>query len=430
MKLYTNPAPSRWGDILKRPSLDLEPLQETVHQVLKEVRNLGDQAVRRFTEQYDGVKILDLKVSAEALESAEQEISKELKQAIQVAHQNITRFHESQREPERVIETMPGVRCWRKSVPIDKVGLYVPGGTAPLFSSVLMLGIPATLAGCPEIVLCSPPQKDGSLHPAIRYAAHLTGIQQIFKAGGIQAIAAMAYGTQSIPGVYKIFGPGNQYVTAAKQQVRQEGTAIDMLAGPSEVLVCAGAEANPAFIAADLLSQAEHGVDSQVVLLTFSERKTKEIQRELDKQLQRLPREKIARHALAHSVGVTVDMEEQAASMINYYAPEHLILAMDNAKSFSDKIHNAGSIFLGHYTPESVGDYASGTNHTLPTNGFAKAYSGVSLDSFVKKITYQELSPDGLKRLGPSVETMASAEELEAHKMAVTVRLDALNENT
>jgi histidinol dehydrogenase len=327
---------------------------------------------------------------------------------------------------------MPGVTCWRKSVPIEKVGLYVPGGTAPLFSSVLMLGVPAKLAGCQEIVLCSPPLKDGSLHPAIRFAAHLIGIEKVFKAGGVQAIAAMAYGTQSIPAVYKIFGPGNQYVTAAKMQVLREGVAIDMPAGPSEVLVCAAENASPAFIAADLLSQAEHGVDSQVVLVTFSEEMAERVQTQMERQVRQLPREKIARHALAHSIGIVVDSEEAAAALINAYAPEHLILAMDHARDFAERIRNAGSVFLGHLTPESAGDYASGTNHTLPTNGFARAYSGVSVDSFVKKITYQELSPDGLRNLGPKVEIMAQAEELEAHRNAVSLRLASLksDENT
>ncbi len=432
MRILKNPPPGKWADILKRPSLDLKPLEETVDHVIREVRNLGDQAVKSFTDQYDGVKITQLQVSAEEFAAAEKETPQDLREAIRTAYQNIRTFHANQLENGAPVETMPGVTCWRKSVPIEKVGLYVPGGTAPLFSSVLMLGVPAKLAGCQEIVLCSPPLKDGSLHPAIRFAAHLTGIEKVFKAGGIQAIAAMAYGTQSIPAVYKIFGPGNQYVTAAKMQVLREGVAIDMPAGPSEVLVCAAENANPAFIAADLLSQAEHGVDSQVVLITFSEEMAKRVQTEVERQVRQLPREKIARHALAHSIAIVVDSEETAAALINTYAPEHLILAMDHAREFAERIRNAGSVFLGHLTPESAGDYASGTNHTLPTNGFARAYSGVSVDSFVKKITYQELSPDGLRNLGPKVEIMAQAEELEAHRNAVSLRLASLksDENT
>jgi histidinol dehydrogenase len=328
---------------------------------------------------------------------------------------------------EEVVETMPGVSCWRKSVAIDKVGLYIPGGTAPLFSTVLMLGVPAVLAGCREIVLCSPPDRQGKLHPAILYTAHLIGISKIFRVGGVQAIGAMALGTESIPQVYKIFGPGNQYVTAAKQWVSRQGTAIDMPAGPSEVLVCADDTADPEFVAADLLSQAEHGIDSQVVLVAFAKKQIEAIQEALERQLTDLPRAEIARKALENSVAIVVTDRAEALDMINEYAPEHLILSVIDVDDFADGIVNAGSVFMGNYTPESVGDYASGTNHTLPTNGFARAYSGVSLDSFVKKITFQRLTEDGLRTLGPAVEVMAEAEELRAHKLAVTRRLDRLN---
>ncbi len=426
MKLHIHPDKSTWRTLLQRPVFETAALEKTVGHILQAIKNEGDTAVKRYTAQFDKVEIAALQVSEVEIEEAVAALDADLKQAIQTAKANIEKFHAQQIQPIEVVETMPGVRCWRKSVGIEKVGLYIPGGTAPLFSTVLMLGVPAKLAGCQEIILCSPPNKAGKIHPAILYAAHLVGVTKIFKAGGVQAIGAFAYGTESIPQVYKIFGPGNQYVTAAKQLVNKEGTAIDMPAGPSEVLVCADASASPAFVAADLLSQAEHGVDSQVVLVAFDEALVAKVNAEIERQLTNLPRKTIAEKALENSLAIIVKSESEALDLINEYAPEHLILAMANAEAFAESIINAGSVFIGHYTPESVGDYASGTNHTLPTNGFAKAYSGVSLDSFVKKITFQQLTPEGLQNVGPAVERMATAEELEAHKMAVTLRLQAL----
>lgn len=423
MKIFINPDKSTWRDLLKRPVFETASLEKTVSEILQSIQNEGDTAVKRFTAQFDQVEIENLQVSETEIQEAIQSLNEDLKQAIQIAKNNIEKFHRQQIQGIEVVETMPGVRCWRKSVGIEKVGLYIPGGTAPLFSTVLMLGIPAKLAGCKEIILCSPPNKEGKIHPAILYTAHLVGVTKIFKAGGVQAIGAMAYGTESISQVYKIFGPGNQYVTAAKQLVNKNGIAIDMPAGPSEVLVCADASANPAFVAADLLSQAEHGVDSQVVLVAFDNQLVTKINTEIEIQLENLPRKDIAAKALENSLAIVVKNEAEALDLINEYAPEHLILSLENAETFAENIVNAGSIFLGHYTPESVGDYASGTNHTLPTNGFAKAYSGVSLDSFVKKITFQQLTREGLQNVGPAVEKMAAAEELEAHKMAVTLRL-------
>ncbi len=428
MNIYINPSNKDWDVILKRPTIDLSELKETVTTVLNEVRKKGDEAVRAYTERFDQVKISGFQLGSEEIAQAEGQLSTSLKQAIQTAKDNISRFHQSQKVNMEVIETMPGVKCWRQSRPIEKVGLYIPGGTAPLFSTVLMLGVPAQLAKCQEIVLCSPPNKQGDLHPAIVYAASLVGIQKIFKIGGVQAIGAMAYGTESVPKVYKIFGPGNQYVTAAKQVVSQQGTAIDMPAGPSEVLVYADNSADPGFVAADLLSQAEHGVDSQVVMLTFNQDFIQKVKIQIEEQLKDLPRAEIAREALQKSIAIVVKDHQQAIQIINAYAPEHLILSMENPEELCDHIINAGSVFLGHFTPESVGDYASGTNHTLPTNGFAKVYSGVSLDSFVKKITFQKLTKEGLKNLGPAVEEMAVAEELIAHKNAVSLRLAALND--
>lgn len=423
MKIYRNPDPTTWTEILKRPTFDPGNLEPVVQGVLDDVKAEGDDALRRYTEKFDKVTLTDLQVSPAEIEAAVAQTSESLRTAIQTAIQNIRRFHSRQQLAVERIETMPGVTCWRKSVPIEKVGLYIPGGTAPLFSTVLMLAIPAQLAGCREIVLCTPPAKDGSVHPAILFAAREVGVTRIFKLGGVQAVGALAFGTESVPAVYKIFGPGNQYVTAAKQMVNKLGVAIDMPAGPSEVLVCADDSAHPAFVAADLLSQAEHGVDSQVVLVAFSEEKVKAVLAEVEQQLAGLPRREIAAEALKHSVATVLPDRQTALALINEYAPEHLILAMEDFETFSEGIVNAGSVFLGHYTPESVGDYASGTNHTLPTNGFAKAYSGVSLDSFVKKITFQHLSRQGLEKLGPAVEEMAAAEELEAHKLAVSVRL-------
>lgn len=423
MQISINPPKKDWPRLLERPAMEVQQLDEIVTGVLQDIQQNGDAAVTKYTSRFDGVDLVQFLVSEEEIEAAQLAVPEDLKAAIQVAKKNIEAFHRQQRTTVEIVETMPGVKCWRKSVAIQKVGLYVPGGTAPLFSSVLMLGIPAMIAGCQEVVLCSPPAKDGGLHPAIIYAAGLVGIHKIFKIGGIQAIAAMAYGTETVPQVYKIFGPGNQYVTAAKQMVSRAGIAIDMPAGPSEVLVCADETADPAFVAADLLSQAEHGVDSQVVLVSFSSDFVEQVKTEVGKQLANLPRKEIAAKALENSVAIVVETRTEALDMINLYAPEHLILALEDVTSFSEGIINAGSVFLGNYTPESVGDYASGTNHTLPTNGFAKAYSGVSVDSFVKKITFQQITAAGLKELGPSVEIMASAEDLMAHKEAVSIRL-------
>ncbi|MEN0006197.1 MAG: histidinol dehydrogenase [Bacteroidota bacterium] len=426
MKIYIEPNPSDWEAILKRPTLDTSALESTVQAILEEVQARGDQAVIEYTARFDKVELNQLAVTASEIQAAAAQLPEDLKQAIQQAKANIEQFHRQQAHQEPEVETMQGVRCWRKSLPIEKVGLYIPGGTAPLFSTVLMLGVPAKIAGCKEIVLCSPPQADGTIHPAILYTAQLVGVTKIFKAGGVQAVAGMAYGTESIPATYKIFGPGNQYVTAAKQLVNRAGIAIDMPAGPSEVLVLADTSADSAFVAADLLSQAEHGVDSQVVLVAFAETTVQAVQAEVERQLMDLPRREIAIAALENSVAVVVKEESTALRLINTYAPEHLILSMDNARAFAEGIINAGSVFLGHYTPESVGDYASGTNHTLPTNGFAKAYSGVSLDTFVKKVTFQELTKEGLQQLGPVVERMAEAEQLMAHKNAVSLRLQKL----
>jgi histidinol dehydrogenase len=394
-----------------------------VSQILRSVKTNGDAALREYTARFDGVQLDRLEVTAEELAAAERSLPDELKSAIRLAAKNIETFHAAQREPVRQIETMPGVVCWRKSVGIEQVGLYIPGGTAPLFSTVLMLGIPAQLAGCQSVVLCSPPAKDGSVHPAILFAAQTAGISRIFKVGGAQAIGAMAYGTETIPQVYKIFGPGNRYVTAAKLLVQQSGTPIDMPAGPSEVLVFADESCVPAFVAADLLSQAEHDVDSQVVFLTNSETVLEQVIDEVEKQVATLPRQKMLRAALDHSVFLLLENEQVALEAINFYAPEHLILACENAEALADKVVNAGSVFLGNYTPEAAGDYASGTNHTLPTSGFARSYSGVSLDSFMKKITFQRISQAGMVGIGPAIVTMARAEELEAHARAVAVRL-------
>jgi histidinol dehydrogenase len=427
MKVYAQPKRADWDDILKRPTMETANLDATVGRIIEEIGQDGDAAVRRYTAQFDHVELDRLHVSEAEIAAAGDQLSTELKEAIQQAKTNIEAFHRRQAMPEEVVVTMPGVSCWRKSVAIDKVGLYIPGGTAPLFSTVLMLGVPAVLAGCREIVLCSPPDRQGKLHPAILYTANLIGITKIFRVGGVQAIGAMALGTESIPQVYKIFGPGNQYVTAAKQWVSRQGTAIDMPAGPSEVLVCADDTADPEFVAADLLSQAEHGVDSQVVLVAFAKKQIEAVQEVLERQLDDLPRAEIARKALENSVAIVVTDRTEALDLINEYAPEHLILSVLDVDDFAAGIINAGSVFMGNYTPESVGDYASGTNHTLPTNGFARAYSGVSLDSFVKKITFQRLTEDGLRTLGPAVEIMAEAEDLRAHKLAVTRRLDRLN---
>ncbi|MBD1396049.1 histidinol dehydrogenase [Pontibacter sp. JH31] len=423
MRRITNPAKAEWPELTKRPTQNFGDLEAGIAQTFGLVQESGDKALLDLTEKYDGVRLTGLLSSAEEMASAAAELSDELKSAIQQAFNNIEKFHAQQAEQSSRVETMPGVTCWRKSVAIDKVGLYIPGGTAPLFSTLLMLGIPARLAGCPEIILCTPPAKDGSIHPAIRYTASLLGIEKLVKAGGAQAIAAMAFGTESVPAVNKIFGPGNQYVTVAKQMLSKTGVAIDLPAGPSEVLVIADESANPAFVAADLLSQAEHGADSQVVLLTNSADLLRQVEDELQEQLEALPRKEFAARALNNSLGILLQDVEEMLRFSNLYAPEHLILAVNGFEELLDKITNAGSVFLGNYSPESAGDYASGTNHTLPTNGYARAYSGVSLDSFVKKITFQHITPEGLQNIGNTIEVMAEAEGLEAHKNAVSIRL-------
>ncbi|MCP4441470.1 MAG: histidinol dehydrogenase [Aureispira sp.] len=429
MQTYNNPDRSEWKQILRRPTLNNNNLEATVQVILDTVKKDGDQALFSYSKQFDKVDLSNLNVTDLEIQEANQQVSQQLKDAIQIAYDNIYKFHSSQQSDSQRIETMQGIECWRKNVPISKVGLYIPGGTAPLFSTVMMLGIPAKIAGCQEIVLCTPPQKDGSINPVILYTAKLVGCTKIFKVGGAQAIAAMTYGTESIPKVYKLFGPGNQYVTKAKQLAQQAGTAIDMPAGPSELLVLADDEANPDFVAADLLSQAEHGVDSQVVLVAYSPELVKKVKQSIQEQLTQLPRKTIAQAALENSSAIVVKNEKEAIEFINEYAPEHLILNCQDAEELAQQVENAGSVFLGAYTPESAGDYASGTNHTLPTNGFAKTYSGVSLDSFVKKITFQQISPRGLKNIGNAIELMAEAEQLIAHKNAVSIRLQKLNKS-
>lgn len=428
LAVYEYPEKKEWKALLTRPSLDDSSLEASVSNILKEVRQNGDEAVRRFATMFDKVTIKNFLVSAEEINTAVTLIDDELKQAIQLAKSNIEKFHRPQLQSEETIETMPGVSCWRKSVAIEKVGLYIPGGSAPLFSTLLMLGIPAKIAGCKNIILCSPPTREGKLHPAILYAAKLVGVTQIFKAGGAQAIAAMAYGTATIPKVYKIFGPGNQYVTYAKQLVQKDGIAIDMPAGPSEVAVLADESANAAFVASDLLSQAEHGSDSQAILVTTSESLVTDTKVEIEKQLAVLPRKGIAENAIKNSRIFLVRNMKEGVELINEYAPEHLIISCSDDESIAERIVNAGSVFLGNYSPESAGDYASGTNHTLPTNGYAKAYSGVSVDSFIKKITFQKLSKEGLQQLSKTVEIMAEAEGLEAHVNAVKVRLEEIGD--
>jgi histidinol dehydrogenase len=421
MKIIKYPSKLEYKTLLTRPTQDISVIEERVAPILKKVKAEGDSALREFALQFDNVFLDSLQVSTDEINKAESLISEELKTAIQQAYNNIYKFHEAQKSVPEKIETMTGVTCWRKSVGIDKVGVYIPGGTAPLFSTVLMLGIPAQIAGCREVVLCTP-----SNHPAIYYAASLCGITKVFRVGGAQAVAAMAYGTESIPQVYKIFGPGNQYVTAAKMLVNKEGVAIDMPAGPSEVAVYADDSANPIFVAADLLSQAEHGIDSQVLLVSTSEKIVESVNQELSQQLEVLPRADFAQKALENSQAIVVENQEIALEILNEYAAEHLIISVENAEEVSEKIYNAGSIFLGNYTPESAGDYASGTNHTLPTNGYARAYSGVSLDSFMKKITVQNITQEGIKNLGKTIIEMATAESLEAHANAVRVRLASI----
>ena len=423
MKLIKYPVKENWKEILQRPSIDSTSLQDKVKLVLNDVKQNGDAAVKKYTQQFDGVDLNDFVVTENEIIEAAASLSDELKTAIQTAADNIKTFHQKQLSAPEIIETMPGIQCWRKSIGIERVGLYIPGGTAPLFSTILMLGIPAQIAGCREIILCSPPDKEGNLNPAILFAAQLVGVTKLYKIGGVQAIAAMAYGTGTVPQVYKIFGPGNQYVTCAKQLIQQDGIAIDMPAGPSEVCVLADETANASFVAADLLSQAEHGADSQVVLVTTSELFVTNVQEEISKQLGLLPRKDIAAKALENSKIILIKDIEEGIELVNEYAAEHLIISCANDEAIAEKIINAGSVFLGSYSPESVGDYASGTNHTLPTNGFAKAYSGVSVDSFVKKITYQKLTQQGLQHIGSTVELMATAEGLQAHANAVTIRL-------
>lgn len=427
MKLITYPEPSQWKELLKRPVMNTEALFDMVRDVIAHVKAEGDQAVKEYEAKFDKVDLDTLAVSAEEWQEAEMLVSEELKNAILLAKENIAAFHVRQRFVGQKVETAPGVYCWQKAVGIEKVGLYIPGGTAPLFSTVLMLAVPAKLAGCQEIVLCTPPARDGKVHPAVLYAAKVAGVSCIFKAGGIQAIAAMAYGTESVPKVYKIFGPGNQYVTAAKQLVSLRDVAIDMPAGPSEVEVLADETANPTFVAADLLSQAEHGVDSQAVLITTSPELQQAVKDEVERQLAELPRREIAEKSLANSKLIVVRTMEEALQMTNAYAPEHLIIQTKDYGLLAERVVNAGSVFLGPLSPESAGDYASGTNHTLPTNGYAKAYSGVSLDSFIRKITFQEILPDGLRQIGPAIEVMAANEYLDAHKNAVSVRLSTIN---
>ena len=428
MNIVSNPQRSDWGALLKRPAFDSRSLESVVLPVLKAVKESGDKALLEFTARFDKVALTDMQATPGEIKEAESLLSDDLKAAIVQAKQNIHLFHSRQLQLPEKVETMPGVTCWRKSVGIEKVGLYIPGGSAPLFSTVLMLGIPANIAGCKEILLTTPPGKEGRIHPAILFAAQQAGITRIFKAGGAQAIAAMAYGTESIPAVSKIFGPGNQYVTCAKQLVQRDGVAIDMPAGPSEVCVLADETANPDYIAADLLSQAEHGPDSQVLLVTTSAKLASEVIKAVDTQTLTLPRRQMVEGALQHSKTIVVKDIPEAIAIVNAYAPEHLIISCANDEAIAELVVNAGSVFLGNYSPESAGDYASGTNHTLPTNGYARAYSGVSVDSFVKKITYQKLTRDGLSEIAPVIIRMAEAEGLDAHANAVRVRMEGRHE--
>ena len=426
MEVIKYPSKADWPSLVKRPALDVTTLFDTVRTVLNEVRSEGDTAVKRYEKKFDKVTLSGLQVSEEEIKEARELVSEDLKQAIRTAKANIEKFHASQRFTGQKVETTSGVTCWQKAVAIEKVGLYIPGGTAPLFSTVLMLAVPAHIAGCKEIVLCTPPNREGKVHPAILFAAETAGVSKIFKAGGIQAIAAMAYGTESVPKVYKIFGPGNQYVTAAKQLVSLKDVAIDMPAGPSEVEVIADGTANPDFIAADFLSQAEHGADSQAMLVTSAESIVSPLVDAIQQQLSELSRKDITAKALEHSRIIVLKDEPEVIAFTNMYAPEHLIIQTENYAHIAEQIENAGSVFMGPYTPESAGDYASGTNHTLPTNGYAKAYSGVNLDSFIKKITFQEITAEGIKNLGGTIQTMAGNEQLDAHRNAVTIRLKTI----
>ncbi|MFN8438749.1 MAG: histidinol dehydrogenase [Cytophagales bacterium] len=427
MQVIKFPESNTYKTLLSRPTLDTTEIEARVLPILLDVKERGDQALLEYTSKFDGVELSNILVSNSEIEEAEKLVSDDLKSAINVAYGNIFKFHEAQYQVSEPIETLEGVTCWRKSIAIQKVGLYIPGGTAPLFSTVLMLGIPANIAGCSEIIMCSPAGKDGKINPVILYTAKLVGIHKIYKLGGAQAIAAMAFGSESVPQVYKIFGPGNQYVTAAKQLVTKYGTAIDMPAGPSEVMVLADDTSNPAFVASDLLSQAEHGNDSQVVLVCYNENTANKVIEEVQKQTELLERKQFVNNTLKNSKIILVNDENQALEIINEYAAEHLILSVDNADEIAEKVTNAGSVFIGHLTPESAGDYASGTNHTLPTNGYAKAYSGVSLDSYVKKVTFQKITKEGLLNIGHVVEKMATAEQLQAHKEAVSIRLKTIN---
>ena len=428
MKIIKNPSSKNWQEVLKRPTQTVDDIEATVNEIFAEVRSKSDQAIEKYTSLFDGIAIKNIEVSSEEIQQAEKEISAELKEAIQLAKENITKFHAAQKTDRVEVETQNGVKCWQEKRPIQKVGLYIPGGSAPLFSTILMLAVPAQLAGCQEIVLCTPPDKKGNIHPAILYTANLCGVTKIFKVGGIQAIAGLTFGTESIPQVYKIFGPGNQFVTVAKQLATRFNVAIDMPAGPSELLVFADQTAKPSFVASDLLSQAEHGADSQVILVTTSEDILKEVEEEIQQQLKDLPRKAIAEKAIENSKLILVENEEIALQLINQYAPEHFIVVAKNEEFFVNGIQNAGSVFIGNYTPESAGDYASGTNHTLPTNSYAKQYSGVNLDSFQKSMTFQKINETGIKTIGKAIELMAEAEGLQAHKNAVSLRLKSLEE--
>ena len=428
MKVIKYPAKEEWSEIVKRPHLDVSQLNATVQGVLDDVKNHGDEAVKRYEEKFDHAHLDSLAVTEAEIEEAEKMVSQELKDALHLAHHNIAAFHHNQKFDGVKVETCPGVTCWQKSVAIEKVGLYIPGGTAPLFSTVLMLATPAKIAGCKEIVLCTPPNKEGKVNPAILMAAKIAGVNRIFKAGGVQAIGAMAYGTESVPKVYKIFGPGNQFVMAAKQQVSLHDVAIDMPAGPSEVCLIADETANPVFAAADLLSQAEHGFDSQVFFITTSEKVLDDVKNEVEVQLERLPRKEMAQTSLDNSKFILVKTEEEAIDLCNTYAPEHLIIATADYEQLADKVVNAGSVFLGNYACESAGDYASGTNHTLPTHGYALAYNGVNLDSYNRKITFQHLTEEGIRNIGNAVVTMAENEQLEAHANAMRLRVNSLKQ--
>jgi histidinol dehydrogenase len=426
MKTFINPAKKDWNQLLQRPTKSVDDIENTVNQVFEDVQRNGDLAIDKYTSIFDGVTLENTIVSENEISEALSEVSEELKAAIQLAKENITKFHQAQKTDRVFVETMQGVSCWQEKRPIQKVGLYIPGGTAPLFSTVLMLAVPAQIAGCKEIVLCSPPNKEGKIHPAILYTAKLCGVTKIIKVGGIQAIAGLTFGTKKIPQVYKIFGPGNQFVTVAKQLATKFGVAIDMPAGPSELLVVADATANASYVASDLLSQAEHGADSQVLLVSTSKEFIRQVSLEIEQQLLALPRIAIAQKAMANSKAIFVETDAIALELINEYGPEHFIVCTQQNDFYVDQIENAGSVFIGNYTPESAGDYASGTNHTLPTNGFSKAYSGVHLDSFTKNITFQEISKEGIQNIGNSIEIMAATEGLQAHKNAVSIRLKDL----